>query len=72
MKTISELRTPSATLVVKESRLEAVLRRMISSSPGSKIGTLPRLSILIFSTSLSTQMTRFFISARQAPVTSPT
>src|SRR5438309_4797117 len=45
---------------------------MSSSSPGSKIGTLPARKISIFRESLSTQVTLWPTSAKQAPVTRPT
>ena len=48
------------------------LRLTNSSSPGSKIGSLPRRRVAIFRLSLSVQITCWPRSAKQADVTKPT
>ena len=72
MKTTSESCTARSASVVNESRPDCVLRRTISSRPGSKIGISPASSRSILPASLSTQVTRIPNSAKHAPVTRPT
>ena len=65
--------TPNqAEIVEKKSFLCKTVSLTSSSKPGSKIGVFPALRRLIFSSLLSTQVTKWPSFARQEPVVKPT
>jgi len=72
MKTASASATGALRSVAKSSRPAFTLEATSASSPGSKIGISPRRKAAILSESLSTQVTWWPKSAKQAPETSPT
>ena len=72
MKTASASRTASAASAAKNSRPSRTFEATSWSSPGSKIGISPFFSRAILPASLSTQVTTWPKSAKQAPETRPT
>ena len=72
MKMASADLAGSARLVVKNSRSSRTLVATSSARPGSKIGISPLVSWAILSASLSTQVTMWPKSAKQAPEIRPT
>jgi len=72
MNSTSVAATASSSATVKRKRPSLTLLAIRASSPGSWIGTSPAFRRAILSASLSTHTTVFPISAKHAPVTSPT